>query len=183
MAGIFVTALAVGTAFSEGLLAGDATAAGANRLKQVAAPVRPDGAPAAVRARTEAASAAAAHRLAVQRAALEAAVAAKAEADRAAYLRSLAARAARFAPPARPAPAGTERWRELLSRYPWDVAVASRIVWCESKGDPNARNGRHVGLFQIAHGPTDPTANVALAFRMYTARGWRPWYASRACWA
>lgn len=172
----FIAVVLTGTAFSEG----DARAVPAARHRQPTA-AAPTG-PAAVRARREAATAAAAARLAAQRAALEAALAAKAEADRRAFLRSLAARAAR--PPAarRPLAAGAAQWLAHLARYPWDAEVAARILWCESRGDPAARNGRHMGLFQIAHGPLDPIENIALAYRMYAARGWRPWQASRGCW-
>lgn len=74
-------------------------------------------------------------------------------------------------------------WMSLVARHDWDVQVACRILWCESGGDQNARNGRHVGLFQIADGPADPAENVALAHRMYQRRGWQPWEASRRCWA
>lgn len=180
-AATFVAVVLAGTAFSED----DAPAVPAGRYKQVAAG-RP-AAPAAVRARQEAHTAAAAARLAAQRAALEAAVAAKiaareaaaatqrAAAGRLVSVRSLAAR--------RPVAAGAAAWMAALARYPWDVQVAARILWCESRGDPSARNGRHVGLFQIANGPPDPIENIALAYRMYASRGWRPWHASRSCWA
>jgi hypothetical protein len=82
-----------------------------------------------------------------------------------------------------PAPGACSGWLDLVDDHPWDVATACRILWCESRGDPNARNGRHVGLFQIADGPADPAANVALAASMWSRRGWQPWDASRRCWA
>lgn len=68
-------------------------------------------------------------------------------------------------------------WRHLVARYDWNVDKACRILVCESKGDPNARNRRSTatGLFQILGGPTNPEANVAQAYRMWRARGWQPW--------
>ena len=62
--------------------------------------------------------------------------------------------------------------------------MAERIVWCESRGNPNARNSSGaVGLFQILGGSVDPVANVARAYEMYRARGWQPWTTSSSCWA
>ncbi len=97
-----------------------------------------------------------------------------------------AARAARVARPARPTPpsSGPVDWKAIVARYPWDVAVAERIVWCESRGNANARNSSGAtGLFQILGGSVDPVANVARAYEMYRARGWQPWSTSRGCWA
>ena len=74
-------------------------------------------------------------------------------------------------------------WETLVSQYPWDVALARQVLWCESRGDPNAENAGANGLFQILGGPFDPTANVALAYEMYSARGWQPWHSSRTCWS
>jgi hypothetical protein len=98
---------------------------------------------------------------------------------------------ARSAPPSSPGPrAGAPRppdgcagWATLVGRHDWPTDVACRVLWCESRGDPDARNGRHVGLFQIADGPADPAENVALAHAMWQRRGWQPWEASRRCWA
>jgi soluble lytic murein transglycosylase-like protein len=86
-------------------------------------------------------------------------------------------------PPPSPQRSGTcSGWSDLISQYAWDVAVACKVMWCESRGNPNARNGRHVGLFQIANGPFDPAENVALAYSMWSKRGWQPWSASQKCW-
>ena len=91
-----------------------------------------------------------------------------------------AARAARPAPPS----SGPVDWKAIVRRYPWDAGVAERIVWCESRGNPNARNSSGaVGLFQILGGSVDPVANVARAYEMYRARGWQPWTTSSSCWA
>jgi hypothetical protein len=97
----------------------------------------------------------------------------------------------RSAPPSSPGPRavalrppdGCAGWAALVGRHDWPTGTACRILWCESRGDPDARNGRHVGLFQIADGPADPEANVALAHAMWARRGWQPWGASRRCWA
>lgn len=73
---------------------------------------------------------------------------------------------------------------------------ARRIVACESSWNHRARhvnrNGTvDYGLFQINSGGTmqslgltraqalDPAANIAAAYRLYRARGWRPWVCSR----
>lgn len=74
-------------------------------------------------------------------------------------------------------------WEGLIGAYAWDVGRACRVMMCESRGNPAARNASgHNGLFQVASGPTDPAANVRQAFSMYQSRGWQPWAASRSCW-
>jgi soluble lytic murein transglycosylase-like protein len=116
------------------------------------------------------------------RAWLDAAVAAEA-ARRAAAAETARAEAVRVARPV-PTVSGPVDWKALVAQYPWDVTVAERIVWCESRGDPNARNrSGATGLFQIMGGPIDPVANVATAYDMYRTRGWQPWSASRYCWS
>jgi soluble lytic murein transglycosylase-like protein len=120
--------------------------------------------------------------------AIDAERARKASADAAgAALAADAARVARAVRPApRPAPpsSGPVDWKAIVARHPWDVAIAERIVWCESRGNPNAQNGSGAtGLFQILGGSFDPEANVASAYDMYRARGWQPWSTSRSCWA
>ena len=57
---------------------------------------------------------------------------------------------------------------------------------CESGGDPDARNGESIGLYQI-HYPShaarvesrqalyDPAINVRVAFQIYSEQGWLPW--------
>ena len=68
-------------------------------------------------------------------------------------------------------------WGGLIAQYSWDYQTALNVMWCESHGDPQARNSRSTatGLFQILGGPTDPAANVRLAHAMYRQRGWQPW--------
>lgn len=68
-------------------------------------------------------------------------------------------------------------WDGLIGQYPWNRDKAFRVMWCESTGNPNARNPHSTarGLFQILGGPLDPQANVALAYKMYSQRGWSPW--------
>jgi hypothetical protein len=119
-----------------------------------------------------------------RQAAAEAAAAedARRAAEAAAAARDAAARAARAARPSPPS-TGPVDWKALVAQYPWDVTVAERVLWCESRGDPNAHNAGANGLFQILGGPFDPVANVALAYRMYSARGWQPWTSSRRCWS
>jgi soluble lytic murein transglycosylase-like protein len=103
-------------------------------------------------------------------------------------------------PPAPPrargseSPLGVEVWRGLVAEFfPADqVDRALRVMWCESKGDPGAVNGRSgaAGLFQ--HLPKywddraakagwagadifDPTANVAVAAWLWRWGGWGHW--------
>lgn len=70
-------------------------------------------------------------------------------------------------------------WGHLVFAYDWPHSTACAVLGCESRGDPNARNPRSsaTGLFQILNGPTDPAANVALAYQMWRRRGWQPWTA------
>jgi hypothetical protein len=93
-----------------------------------------------------------------------------------------------------------------------DVACTIRAVWpdaseswalavakCESGLNPRARNGSHVGLFQLAskyHQPkatalgltwtevaTQARPNAEVALELYRQQGARPWAASRSCWS
>lgn len=68
-------------------------------------------------------------------------------------------------------------WDGLIGQYAWNTTTAFNVMWCESRGNPNARNARSsaTGLFQILGGPVDPQANVRLAYQMYAKRGWQPW--------
>lgn len=77
----------------------------------------------------------------------------------------------------------------------WALAVAR----CESGYRPNARNGSHVGLFQLTgkyHKPratklgytwaqvsSEAWANAAVAYDLYAEQGRRPWAASKHCWS
>lgn len=71
---------------------------------------------------------------------------------------------------------GCGGWRPLISQYPWPVDTACRILLCESNGDANARNrSGATGLLQVMGGSTDPAANVAQAFAMWSHRGFAPW--------
>jgi hypothetical protein len=98
--------------------------------------------------------------------------------------------------------ASVQDWRPLVELYfrPEHVDRALRIIACESRGDPAARNPRSsaTGLFQhlarlwpsraAAAGwegasITDPVANVAVAaWLVYEGGGWSHWYPSRGCW-
>lgn len=66
--------------------------------------------------------------------------------------------------------------------------TAVRIARCESHLNPKARNGSHLGLFQVSeplHGWRargvslfDVATNIRVAHELYAESGWRPW---RAC--
>lgn len=59
---------------------------------------------------------------------------------------------------------------------------AVRVAWCESRLDPRARNGTHLGIFQLGaperrrygHGRTVAKQAWA-ARRLWHDRGWQPW--------
>lgn len=61
---------------------------------------------------------------------------------------------------ARSFPEEVERWRELVSRYPWDVDEALTVMTGESRGDPSAWNGCCAGLFQLHAGTWAPYCGV-----------------------
>lgn len=67
-------------------------------------------------------------------------------------------------------------WGGLVARYPWPAAKVWSVMYCESKGDPWARNrSGATGLMQVMGGTTDPAGNIAQAFSMWRSRGWQPW--------
>lgn len=63
------------------------------------------------------------------------------------------------------------------------VTEAKRVAWCESRWQPDVRNGQYLGLFQLGayhwwrfDGPWyDPEVNAAAAQSLYTEQGWTPW--------
>lgn len=60
--------------------------------------------------------------------------------------------------------------------------TAVRVAWCESRLDPNARNGQYLGTFQMGererarfgHGRTT-LAQARAAKRYHDLAGWHPW--------
>lgn len=102
---------------------------------------------------------------------------------------------------AAPASPGIEQWRPLVAEFfpPDLVALALKVMDCESGGDPAAFNPSGAsGLFQ--HMPRywsarssaagwggadifDPRANVAVAAHLATTDGWWHWNPSRGCWS
>lgn len=61
---------------------------------------------------------------------------------------------------------------------------AISVAWCESRLDPNARNGQYLGLFQMGsyartlfgHGPTPhDQAEAAHAYFVRSGKDWSPW--------
>lgn len=115
--------------------------------------------------------------------------------------------APRFAPTSRgsrvAATEAVQRWRPLVSQYPWDVEVALRVIACESEGSPTVWNrqgsGAH-GLFQLlgwewlafrmfgVWSVADPAVNTAVAHVIWRESGGRfdtrmGWAASAGCWS
>lgn len=100
------------------------------------------------------------------------------------------------------APRDVEVWRPVVEAHfaPTDVTRALRIIFCESSGDPNAKNPRssasglfqHLGRFwperSVKAGVPgadifDPSANVTVAaWLVYEGGGWSHWNPSRHCW-
>ena len=102
-------------------------------------------------------------------------------------------------PPVVLSPEQVEVWRPLvgLHFYPEDINMALRILWCESRGDANAKNPTSTasGLFQHlrfwwsgqsaypAFDPFDPNESVkAAAYLRYTRGNWGDWNPSKHCW-
>lgn len=77
-------------------------------------------------------------------------------------------------------------WDSLLQQYfgaAW--TAAKRVMLCESGGNAHAinRSSGATGLMQIMPLPgrpsqealLDPAVNIATAYKIYAAQGWRPW--------
>jgi hypothetical protein len=74
-------------------------------------------------------------------------------------------------------------WDDLLAKYAWSSSRAFSVLMCESEGNPWDYNpSSATGLMQELGGPYDPTSNIAVAYDMYSHRGWQPWDASKSCW-
>lgn len=78
-----------------------------------------------------------------------------------------------------------------------DSGIGLRMARCESGLRPSARNGTHLGLFQISsryhnhriasvgrsgYSLYDPLTNILVARNLYIEQGSHPWVASRRCW-
>lgn len=75
----------------------------------------------------------------------------------------------------------------LVNNYAWDKRTAYAVCMAESGGNSNAANmndnhGRCIGSFGLMQlacfwipNPTDPNANMAKAYEIYTRSGWQPW--------
>ena len=83
-----------------------------------------------------------------------------------------------------------EQVRELVSKYDWDVDVATAVFLAESDGrrdivnwgDSHSGCKGSYGLAQSAcsHTPNpeelkDPEKNIEVAHRLWKERGWKPW--------
>lgn len=67
-------------------------------------------------------------------------------------------------------------WDRLINHY-WGsrAGKAFSVMYCESTGRSDARNGSHVGLFQQSNGSTDPETAISHAARRQASEGWGPW--------
>lgn len=82
---------------------------------------------------------------------------------------------------------GCSTYDSLFRQYAWDVSVAEAICEAESSGNPYALSTTcDRGLMQIncVHSDMvqgdltalyDPTTNIAVAWKIYSADGWSPW--------
>lgn len=81
--------------------------------------------------------------------------------------------------------------RKIISRYDWNVTVAYQVMVAESSCDAHTQNYNDYhrfancygsfGLFQIncARGKVfNAEENVAIAYSMWKASGWKPWSAT-----
>ncbi len=106
----------------------------------------------------------------------------------------LPAQASPSRPPATSQGASVEQWHSLLATYfqPADLEWARRVMWCESRGDPNAYNTSSgaSGLFQhlerfwtdrsakagwAGADVFDPEANIAVASWLFYTGGAQHW--------
>jgi hypothetical protein len=77
------------------------------------------------------------------------------------------------------------QWEQTAIDVGWPVddwPTLDRIIWCESRCNPAARNRSGAsGLAQVEpmwwHGrdPLDPAANLAMALQVHAEQGWRAW--------
>ena len=99
-------------------------------------------------------------------------------------------------------PRDVEAWRPLVAAYfgPSEVERALRVIYCESSGDPGAKNPsssasglfQHLRRFWVERSAEaglpgsdifDPEANVAVAaWLVHHGGGWSHWNPSRHCW-
>lgn len=69
-----------------------------------------------------------------------------------------------------------DRVLAAIRSHPWPADRMIRIASCESGLDPYARNGSHVGIFQISGAtPGLIESHVDLAFSIWQRRGFEPW--------
>jgi hypothetical protein len=91
-----------------------------------------------------------------------------------------------FAAPPHPAPALPLSIEALICAMPWPCGAALAVAWCESRYDPAATNGAHIGVFQLSsrwHGWrlgagesfVDAATNIDVAFQLWSEQGWTPW--------
>lgn len=76
-------------------------------------------------------------------------------------------------------------WAPVAFSVGWDPEewpTISRVMWCESRCDPRARNRSGAsGLMQVLpmwwHGrdPFDPATNLTIALEVRRLQGWRAW--------
>ena len=81
-----------------------------------------------------------------------------------------------------------EEYGKFLFKEDWDLF--KKVIWCESRNDPEAFNGADTGLAQInvVHGIPkrwleDYRINLAVAKKLFDEQGLTPWNASKHCWS
>lgn len=95
-----------------------------------------------------------------------------------------------------PAPASPQQ--AIIDALGGDASFGVRLARCESTLNPTARNGTHIGLFQLAKRyhetrarrlgftwsqMTQSTPNAVVAHDLFREQGRTPWLASRQCWS
>ena len=84
-----------------------------------------------------------------------------------------------------PADSSCPQWYGLALETGWsadDWPVLDRLLWCESRCDPQAHNASGAsGLLQLmpfwwkGRDPYDPRVNLTIGLEVLNAQGWRAW--------
>ena len=77
-------------------------------------------------------------------------------------------------------------YRDLVCSFDWPCEKAIRVMFCESRYDPQAYSQGNYGLYQInaihrarvggdLQSLYTPSVNIAVAYAIWSEQGWRPW--------